>query len=166
MMSQLLLATAVLLLVAAATTDVSLRTVPNAVSAVLAIDGILVGVFAHALLPSLAAASCVFVPSVIFWRHGLMGGGDAKLLTAVSLLVPARLVPSLVLTIALAGGALALIYWSTRRVMTLRTDGRDKRLLRRILRIECHRIRRGFSLPYAVAISSGTLFTLSHGFAN
>ena len=165
-MSQLLLATASLFLLAAAATDVSIRVVPNAVSAVLTIDGVLAGLLAHGLVPSLAAALCVFVPSVVLWRHGLIGGGDAKLLTAVSLLVPASSVPSLVLTIAIAGGALALIYWLAGRVIVAPTTKPDARLLRRLVRIESYRMRRGFSLPYAVAISGGTLFTLSHGVAH
>ncbi len=165
MVALTLAALAVPFLMLAAATDISVRVVPNAVCAVLAMDGLMIAGLGHDLPASLLAMVCVFVPAVICWRHGFLGGGDAKLLAAVTLLVPAHSVPSLVLTIAVTGGALGLIYWTMTHVIT--SPGRPARrtALRRILRVERYRIRRGFSLPYAVAISGGTLFTLSRELA-
>lgn len=164
MVAHILAASAVPFLLAAATTDISVRMVPNLVCAIVALDGVMIAGLGHDLPASLLAMLCVFVPAVICWRHGVLGGGDAKLLAAVTLLVPAHSVPSLVMTIAVTGGALALIYW-TMRLMKPSDRSVPRQALRRILRVERYRIRRGFSLPYAVAISGGTLFTLSHGLA-
>ena len=166
MIAHLLAATAIPFLLVAAVTDISLRIVPNSVCAALALDGATIGGLGHDLTVSLLAMLCVFVPAVVFWRHGFMGGGDAKLLAAVSLLVPAHVVPVLVLTIAIVGGVLALVYWTMTRLMKPSKKAAGKQTLSRILRVEHYRIRRGFSLPYAVAISGGTLFTLGHGIAS
>ncbi len=163
MIAHLLVATAVPFLLVAAATDISVRMVSNFVCAAVALDGAMIGGFAHDLSTSLLAMLCVFVPAIVFWRHGFMGGGDAKLLAAVSLLVPAPVVPSLVLTIALVGGVLALMYWTLTRLMAPSNLPVRRQTLSRILRVERYRIRRGFSLPYAVAISGGTLFTLGRG---
>lgn len=166
MIAHILAATAVPFLLAAAVTDISVRMVPNSVCAALAVDGGMIGGVGHDLPASLLAMLCVFVPAIVFWRHGFMGGGDAKLLAAVSLLVPAHVVPSLVLTIALVGGALALVYWTMTRLMTPSYIPMRRQAVSRVLRVERYRIRRGFSLPYAVAISGGTLFMLGRGLAS
>lgn len=165
MIAHLLVAMAVPFLLAAAATDIAARVVPNFVSATVAVDGAAISGLGHDLSHSLLAMLCVFVPAIVFWRHGFMGGGDAKLLAAVSLLVPAHAVPSLVLAIALVGGGLALVYWTMTRLMTSDMPMR-RQTLSRILRVERYRIRRGFSLPYAVAISGGTLFMLGRGMAS
>ena len=163
MVAQVLAASAVPLLLAAAATDIRARLVPNSICVMLALDGVMIAELGHNLGASLLAMLCVFVPAVICWRHGLLGGGDTKLLAAVTLLVPAHSVPSLVLTIAITGGALALIYWTMMHAMKPFVRSARKQGLRRILRIERYRIGRGFSLPYAVAISGGTLFALGRG---
>ena len=155
--------TAVVLLLVAATTDIALRIVPNFVCVALAFDGLIGRTFGHSMPLSLLAAFCVLIPAIVCWRHGLMGGGDAKLLAAVSLLVPATAVPSLVLTIALSGGALAMVYVVMQRLAGAPSVSRHRRTISRVLCIERYRMHRRFSIPYAVAISSGTLFTLTHG---
>lgn len=165
MIAHFLVATAVPFLLAAAATDIAVRIVPNSVCAALAMVGAMIGVLGHDLPASLLAMLCVFVPAIAFWRHGFMGGGDAKLLAAVSMLVPAHVVPVLVLTIAIVGGILGLVYGTMTRLMTPSERPPQKQTLGRILRVERYRIQRGFSLPYAVAISGGTLFTLGRGMA-
>ena len=151
---------AIPLLLLAATTDLALRMVPNFVCLALAIDGVIGRGFSCALPTSLLAMLCVFVPAIVCWRHGLMGGGDAKLLAAVSLLVPANAVLLLVLAIALSGGIIGLFYWTMKLFVGSPKTASRRRAFYRILQIERHRIRRGFSIPYAMAITSGTLFVL------
>ena len=160
MISLICAATAGPFLLMAATTDVALRMVPNSVCVALAADGLIGRGLAHTLPVSLVAAICVFVPATVCWRHGLMGGGDTKLLSAVSLLVPASIVPHLILTISLVGGLLAVFYWMIKRLSGAHGIARRRGLLLRVVQIERHRIRRGFSLPYAVAISMGTFLIL------
>ena len=74
-------------------------------------------------------------------RLGIVGGGDAKLIAAVSLTQSPADVPSLLLHIALAGGVLALVY-----------------LARALLSPQPSRVAvRSQSIPYGVAIVLGTL---------
>ena len=157
---------AVPFLLLAATTDITLRMVPNFICLSLAIDGLIGRGVGYTLPTSLLAMSCVFVPAIVCWRHGLMGGADAKLLAAVSLLVPAGAVPSLVLAIAISGGVLAICYWALKHCIALPKLVPCKRAFYRILRAERYRIHRGFSIPYALAIASGTLFIFGREFAS
>ncbi|WP_419728291.1 A24 family peptidase [Lichenicola sp.] len=154
----------------AAATDIAMRMVSNRVCLALGLDGVAMQTVAHHLSGSLLAMLAVFVPAVICWRHGFMGGGDAKLFAASALLVRPLEVPFLILAIAIAGGALGLAYWTmmqllARRPTTSAVMIRTANPIRRILRIERYRIGSGFSLPYAVAISLGTLYMFGRGLA-
>jgi prepilin peptidase CpaA len=62
------------------------------------------------LTASVLVALAVFAPAVLLWRRGILGGGDVKLLCALSLWAgPAGIVPFLLLT-GVAGGAVALVW--------------------------------------------------------
>ncbi|WP_428377994.1 prepilin peptidase [Lichenicoccus sp.] len=154
---------AVLLLLVAAAGDVATRMVSNKLSILIALDGILLQSTAGAGLAPYGAALAVFVAGAICWRVGLMGGGDVKLLAAAALLVPAPLVPGLILSVALAGGILGLLYVGLRLLVGKPSVRRSRVLLWRLLRIEQYRISRGFSLPYASAIAAGAAFVLLEG---
>lgn len=161
-----LLAMAAALLFAAAH-DVAVRTVPNVVSLLVGVLGCGLNALDHDLPPALLAALLVFIACWYGWRRGWIGGGDVKLLTACVLLVPPAAVPELMLSIALAGGILALLYVSLARLTRLIPSGaaspvvpRGAGLLRRVWRAERRRIRRGLSLPYSCAIAAGTLTTI------
>jgi prepilin peptidase CpaA len=156
----LLFAAAMALLFAAAH-DVAVRTVPNAVSAVVAAAGLAVNAWDGQLAPALFGAVLVFAAAWYCWRRGWFGGGDVKLLTACVLLVPPGSVPALILCTALAGGAMALFYVSLARMLPRRPSPRPTGLLARIWRAERRRIRRGLSLPYSCAIAAGALLTLA-----
>lgn len=151
------------LLIGAAAQDVASRTVSNRLSLALAALGLALracdGDPLPALLAALATGAAVFLAAALCWRGGWMGGGDVKLLAAAALLVPPRLVPDLLLAVALAGGVLAAMYLLLGRIMPKPRAARPARRLARILRIEQRRIRRRFSLPYASAIAAGALFT-------
>jgi prepilin peptidase CpaA len=149
---------ALLALALAALSDVARRRIPNAVVAAVALAGLLRQALAGAPFFALVAAACVLLAATLLWLRGLLGGGDVKLLAAASLLVPAALVPMLLLATALAGGVLAALHLALRgriRVPAAAPGG-----ARRVLRAEAWRIRRGAPLPYGVAIAAGTAFTL------
>ncbi len=158
------------MLVAAAVHDVMARTVPNRMSALIAACG-LVTQLARAfeqgsmrgLGLSLLTSFAVFVVAALMWRRGWMGGGDVKLLAAAALLVPANLVLDLIMATAISGSVLSLFYLLARRRMPRPRPGRPPSLLRRIVKVERWRLRRGGPLPYAVAIASGACFVLSLG---
>jgi prepilin peptidase CpaA len=161
----LLLAAAVLLLVAAVQ-DVATRTIPNRLVLSVAAVGMALRILAGGAVPSLLAGSAVLAAGMVCWQRGYLGGGDAKLLVAASLLVPASQVIALVLATAVAGGLLGLVYLFLRRfcVRPRFIRGPTPELIpARILRIELWRLRHGISLPYATAIAAGTLFILGRG---
>ena len=57
---------------------------------------------------SLVVGIAVFAPLSLLARREVIGGGDAKMITAATFLAAPRETPALLLAIALAGGALAL----------------------------------------------------------
>ena len=150
-------------LVLAAATDIAGRRIPNAVAAVVALLGLARQAPAGGpmLAAGLLAAGAVLGLAVMLWLRGAMGGGDVKLLAAVALLVPAPQVPALLLAVALAGGALSLLHLLLRVLLPRAAPGpMPPGLLRRVLRVESWRIRRGAPLPYGVAIAAGAAFAL------
>ena len=64
------------------------------------------------------------------------------------------------LAIAVAGGLLGLGYWTMMHLVGNAVSSGSDRVLRRVIGVERYRIRRGFSLPYAVAICCGTFYVL------
>ncbi|NPD69203.1 prepilin peptidase [Lichenicola cladoniae] len=154
---------AIPLLLAASASDLTARMVSNRVCLALGVDGVAMQTVAHTLPVSILAMLAVFIPALICWRHGIMGGGDVKLFAATALLVHPAAVPMLVLAIALAGGVLGVSYWTMMHLLSRPTTSPPANPFRRILRVERHRICRGFSLPYAVAISIGTFYVLGKG---
>ncbi len=86
----------------------------------------------------------------IFWRLGMMGGGDQKLMMAVGALVGRDLALSVVFGVAIAGGLQALL------TITIATpsEAREKRSLSFRDRLHTTRI------PYSIAIAVGTIAVL------
>jgi prepilin peptidase CpaA len=160
----LLLAAGTSLLFAAAH-DVAVRTVPNRVSLVVAAAGLGLNTLDGQLIPALFGGGLVFAGCWFCWRRGWIGGGDVKLLTACTLLVPPTSVPELILTTAIAGAVLALSYLAFEAILVrlppAGAAARPTGLLGRVWRAERRRIRRRLSLPYACAICAGVLLTLN-----
>jgi prepilin peptidase CpaA len=160
----LLLAAATSLLFAAAH-DLAVRTVPNRVSLIVAAVGLALNALDGQLVPALFGGGLVFAGCWFCWRHGWIGGGDVKLLSACSLLVPPLSVPELILWTAIAGAVLALLYLALGALLARLLPGgasaRPTGLLKRVWRAERRRICRRLSLPYACAICAGVLLTLN-----
>ena len=91
--------------------DVRRRRIPNALAIAVAVLGLVRLMLAadpRAALYTLVAATAIFAVSfLMFWR-GWIGGGDAKLLPAATLLVGFHDVPSFLLLMSLCGGVLAI----------------------------------------------------------
>lgn len=102
---------AVIVFVVAAYGDVRRRQIPNAIALALAALGVL-----HLSLEgdpvaagwTIAAAAAVLAIGFGLFSFGLVGGGDAKLLAAATLLVGYRDLPSFLLVMSLCGGVVAL----------------------------------------------------------
>ena len=148
----------------AALHDVAFRTVPNWVSVVVVMAGGLLRAMSGTLIAGLIAGLLVFFGAMFCWRRGWLGGGDVKLLAAATVLVPPSLAGNLLISVALAGGVLAIIYLALARLVRQpRYAARPPGLLRRIVRTEHYRIYRRGPLPYASAIVAGVLFVMLKG---
>ena len=161
-----LMIVAMTLLFYAALHDVASRTIPNWVSGIILLDGILLQSVAGNLEPSLLFGLGIFVVLGSAWFLGGLGGADVKLWSAATLLLP----PSwpaewkAAVLVIFSGGLTAMTYIVLRRVKSLGWPSagcpRKLPLWRRSLRSEIWRIRRGGPLPYAVAICAGFFLTL------
>ena len=150
-------------LVFAAMHDIGFRTIPDWVAVTIAVDGCLLRLLDNRLLAGVVCGLLIFVLAAICWRRGWLGGGDVKLLGATAILVPPTLVPGYIAAVAFAGGGLALCYLVLERIVPPLRPRRPASLLWRILVVECRRIRRRASLPYATAISVATALMLVKG---
>lgn len=146
-----------MIMLVAALHDLAVRTVPNVLSLGVAILGLVRGLTEGIIIESVVVASGIFVVAALCWRFGWLGGGDAKLIAAASLGVPAASVPSFIAAVAFSGGALALVYLTARTLMPRRKLRRPSGILARIGRTERWRLSRGGPLPYACAIAAGFL---------
>jgi prepilin peptidase CpaA len=156
-----LLAAAALLF--AALHDIGFRTVPDWVSVAVAAIGIGLRLLDQHLPSGLASGLTVFALAATCWWFGWIGGGDVKLLGATAILLPPSLIPGYIAAVAFAGGGLALLYLLLERVVPAPRHRHAASLLWRILAVECRRIRRRASLPYATAISAAALLMLVEG---
>lgn len=151
------------LLVAAALHDVAFRTVPNWLSAAVLGIGVAAAVFNRHLLYSLASAAILFAVAALCWRRGLMGGGDVKLLAASGALLPIGGRIEFLLSVAICGGLLAVVYLILQRIIRTPSKAKPRSLLGRILRAERWRLARRGPLPYASAIAAGALLIVFGG---
>ena len=149
-----------LLLAYAAAHDIAVRTVPNRVSIGIALLGLLHAVLAGIVLPGVSIALVVFGCGVLAWRAGLLGGGDVKLMAAVSLWFRPHAEPLFLVMMSILGGVLAVLYLVLGHLVPASGGTPSGNLARRVIRAELRRIRRRSPLPYAVAIGSAAFFCL------
>ena len=109
-------------LLLAAGWDIQTRRIPNQIS--LFLIALFVGTKAghlvygadivSAVIFPMAGAIAVFTATLILFRFGLLGGGDAKLLSTLSLFTPLPLILPMLWIMAVSGGLLALVtfIWS------------------------------------------------------
>lgn len=145
-----------MLLVAAAVFDTWKFIVPNRVTFGLA------GLFLIAApflplsvdwLSHLGAAGAVLAVGLAVFALGRLGGGDVKLITAVSMWTGFEYLLEFLVYASLAGGILALVLVLVRRLLKGRPIGQvevDGRTLPRVLRV-------GESMPYALAIAPAAI---------
>jgi prepilin peptidase CpaA len=162
-LNAILVASSLALLGVAAWHDAIARTIPNGIPATLALIAVLPLLHAQAAWHGLLAGGLVFGVALLLWRLGWLGGGDAKLLGAIGLLVAPDRIGGTVTMIALAGGLLTLPYLACRGRIARPAPVRPSGLVARALRAERFRLRRGGPLPYAIAIAIGTTFGLLGG---
>ena len=139
-MEQIFLTSLSLLLIFAAISDIRGYVIPNWISV-----AILLLFVAHlpvywppviALMTDTATAAFIFVIGLFLFARGLFGGGDVKLLSALTLWVGLIGLPRLLVVMTLTGGILALALLLVRRM----SRDPQRKLDRRI--------------PYGVAIAA------------
>jgi prepilin peptidase CpaA len=126
------------LFVVAAYGDVKTLQIPNALVLAIAVLGalrLIVIADPTVTLYTVSASVVVFIVAfLLFWR-GLVGGGDAKLITAATLLIGYHDLFHFLLVMSLCGGLVSLVVLVTRRSGQL-------------------------AVPYGVAIAGGAIATL------
>lgn len=101
------------LLIWAAASDMQRYIIPNRIclSLLALYPGYAIGLSPNEVGIAAAIAICVFAIGAALFSFGIMGGGDVKLLAAVSLWAGGTYFPAFVILTAAAGGVLA-VWWS------------------------------------------------------
>lgn len=147
-----------------AATDLKDRIIPNKLVLLIAASGLTASLVLRPELVwvSLLGAVLVLVGLGVLSHYDLLGGGDVKLVSALTLLVPPHHIGVLLIAIALAGGALGCIYYTLRCVLKRQGARSDPSSLDRppggfqgLLTRERTRIAAGEPMPYALAVLGG-----------
>ena len=152
-------------LLAAAAMDFKKRIIPNAYVMLIAVAGAALRLAADGASAwiSAIAAIAVFLTLKVLADRSIIGGGDAKLIAAVTLLVPADRVASLILCVVLAGGLVSCCYLIARALLSTDALRRavvsdvPKAMGRRLLHAEASKIIAGEPMPYALAVLGGVV---------
>jgi prepilin peptidase CpaA len=166
-MRTILWATSLTLLAMAAGNDLRFRIIPNRLVILIAASGLALNALSSpwSLWISLLAALLVLFGFGVLSHFNILGGGDVKLMAAVTLLVPPHQIGSLLMAIALAGGVLSVGYLASYHTMQRPSVARANSSQgspqtiqgNRWLANERARILAGKSVPYAMAIMAGVL---------
>jgi prepilin peptidase CpaA len=148
----------VLILMAAAASDVMYYRIPNVLVLALAGAFVVWAIFAHvAWLGHLSAALLCLAGGVVFYVLGQMGAGDVKLLTAVALWVGLSGLLALLVFVSL-GGLIVLPLLLLARVLVVRAQTmnlwRAEWPIPRVLA-------KKQGVPYGVAIALGGIVTMA-----
>lgn len=100
-------------------------------------------------LGALAVAGAIFVASFALFLAGRFGGGDVKLLTATALWAGPSLIISMLVVMAITGGALAMLVWVVQLLRRYRPASYGDVSLTTAAYAVPNR------LPYGVAIAAG-----------
>jgi prepilin peptidase CpaA len=164
MMQRALLGLAITVLAIIAFGDVRTRRIPNLLPAAIAILGIMRMILVHdpvVASQTLAAGTAVFAAAFLLFSRGIVGGGDAKLVAAVALLISYHDLFGFLFLMSLFGGALALVILARDKIrhrpLILSRPGR--------ISSTTHaggdsRAAAPSTVPYGVAIAAGGMITL------
>ena len=151
----------ILLLLYVATIDIATRLIRNEICLVLALLGI-ASQFASQMhfTESLVGTTILLLLLIVIYQRGWIGGGDVKLLVALTIGLPLVGVIQLLTVTALAGGALAVVHLMMRLLPYPRLAPAGSSFVRRVYAVERWRHLRHAPLPYGVAIACGGIWTV------
>ncbi|MEJ2123541.1 MAG: prepilin peptidase [Alphaproteobacteria bacterium] len=156
-------------LAVAAWKDLKTRLIPDELTGIVAASGFVLGLMLRPeqAIISLPAAVVVFLGLGVLSHFNLMGGGDVKLISAATLLVPPERIGHLLLAIVLAGGVLSCVYIIARIVLRSASVHKSPVAVSAAEEVsrntggwfsnECSRICAGGQMPYALAIVGGVI---------
>lgn len=154
-------------LFAAAVTDLKTRTIPNGLVLFVLTMAMSIQLLSGrgTLWLSLLIAGAVYVVGAVLTHLNMLGGGDTKMISAITVLMPPALVPAQLVAIALAGGVLSLFYlaagWLARRnggaALVAGAPHPGASEFDHLVRIEVGRMLANEPMPYGVAIFGGTV---------
>jgi len=144
--------------------DVRTRRIPNVLSLAIAILGLLRIILVHNPVSAgqtIAAGVAIFAAAfLLFWR-GAIGGGDAKLVAAMALLIGYHELLSFLFLMSLCGGALALAILARDRLGTRwRGVPWPARMPSPTEATEASAVAPRSTVPYGVAIAAAGVITL------
>lgn len=149
--SDYLVAAMMVLAVAGAISDVRAYRIPNSINLIIAGLFPVYVFFNDASVDwsfALLIAGGAFAVSALLFVFGLIGGGDAKMLTALALWAGPAHLADFVLTTTLVGGVLAILMMtSARHALALAAENLGQHRLSAVFQ--------GDVLPYGVAIAAG-----------
>ena len=163
-----------ILLATGAVTDFRSRRIPDEATIAIAAIGLAYSLLVRpgSVWLSLVLATAVFCGLAVLSHRRLIGGGDLKLITAVTLLVPPSQVGRLLIDIVLAGGALSCFYLAARLGLKMQASPVPSAVVRRsgpvavAMTEERRRIAAGGPMPYALAIFGGVCVTAANEIAS
>jgi len=152
----------ILLLLHVAMTDVATRLIRNEICVALALLGVVSRIAnPMQILESLIAAAILFPLLLFVYARGWMGGGDVKLLVALTVGLPLIGVVQMLTITALTGGLLAMVHLMMRQLPHPRLAPVGSSFVRRVYAVERWRHLRQAPLPYGVAIACGGIWAIS-----
>jgi prepilin peptidase CpaA len=145
MLQAFILVIGIVLFAVAAYGDIRTLRIPNKLVIAVAVLGflrlIVIGDLSIAIHTVVATATVFIVAFLLFWRN-VVGGGDAKLITAAALLVGYKSLFNFLFVIGACGGLVSLV--------VLVTQWRSRSALPRVR----------LAVPYGVAIAAGGIVAL------
>jgi Flp pilus assembly protein protease CpaA len=148
-----ILCVGIVLLVVAAYGDIKRLRIPNMLVAAVAVLGVLrlfvIGDLTTAVY-TVGSSVLIFITTFLLFWHGLLGGGDVKLLGATVLLVGYHDLFSFLFLMSICGALVSLVILFIHRYLPLHLGPRLAVL------VPTARL----SVPYGVAISGGAIVTL------
>lgn len=139
----------------AAVSDLRTRRIPNWISGLALICGIVLHVWqsgASGLLFALAGAALGLAVLVPFYAIKAVGAGDVKLLAGVGAIVGVQLLVSVAIYAAIVGGVMSAVILARRKRLMI--------FFHEVAVLKQVPTRSGATAPYAVAIASGVYLSM------
>ena len=161
MLTILLMSAALVALFVSVTHDLKNRVIPDAlVLTVLCAGGALRLTSASISWLTPLIGILVFLAMSFQASRNIVGGGDAKMMTAVTFLFPPQIVPVMLVMIALAGGILSGAYLAAGYALKSWGFSPATGSNSGLLHVEASRAMTGAPLPFGLAIFSGVALTV------